>query len=589
MVVEQAISRCRNKLAQDPTFPPAQFLLGKLLHSIHTGRSNGDDDDGGMTNHEKEEYPIHPLQEVADLSWQAGSCEDRPLESSQKIEALLRAATTYRELGKDLSSVTAYVYALMYIPDQSLVEELLHDCTTLLISQMDIFGSHHHHGPGGLGTIDDTVHDNGDGTILSTSDSIDFAHLATNLTNRFPKSIIVWQFQGAIARKLGHAEVAYQAYHMACTVMTKDDVDNYAEEDDSLLEQMVQSNILASSAARAAGKPINIQMGYLEHALQYTQRMKDDDSSSLVARQRRQRRNLLNADILSQMGTVQKAVGQADVAIQYFQAVLEIKPGDGQALTQLASLQALSSESTSSVQELEDDYVRELFDGYASRFENELVHLLDYQGHIWVANELQRALTSTQVCRVNDSGSMDYTIVDIGCGTGLVGDYLVEELQLPSRILGVDLSERMVKIAEARTRRRSRGINGGEMIYESVHQGNAVDYLNGQPKGSIHGIVAADVFIYVGSLESIFQSSQRVLIDSGVLVFSVELSPSEQEEEKGGGMILLSSGRFGHSKTYIETEASKAGFRIKVWKEGNLRKQRGEMVLGAVVVLEKIL
>jgi hypothetical protein len=32
--VQQAIANCREKLAKDPTFPPAQFLLGKLLESI---------------------------------------------------------------------------------------------------------------------------------------------------------------------------------------------------------------------------------------------------------------------------------------------------------------------------------------------------------------------------------------------------------------------------------------------------------------------------------------------------------------------------------------------------------------------------
>jgi predicted TPR repeat methyltransferase len=134
----------------------------------------------------------------------------------------------------------------------------------------------------------------------------------------------------------------------------------------------------------------------------------------------------------------------------------------------------------------------------------------------------------------------------------------------------------MVKLAAARTR-----TNTGDKIYESVYPAEALEYLNQLPPGSIHGIVAADVFIYIGNLESIFQSSRRALVDSGVVVFSVELSSEEQ------GMVLLSSGRFGHSKEYIEVEARKAGFRVKVWKEGDLRKQRSQNVRGAVVVLEK--
>lgn len=238
-------------------------------------------------------------------------------------------------------------------------------------------------------------------------------------------------------------------------------------------------------------------------------------------------------------------------------------------MAQLASLKALSD----SVQHLDEDYVRDLFDGYASRFDEELVTLLYYICHLWVAEEAVNALTAlTESCIISDK----YTIVDIGCGTGLVGEYLVENLNFPASVLGVDVSERMVKLANAR-----HSTNGDTKLYESVHQGEALEFLTNLPVGSIHAVAAADVFIYVGNLGAIFHTSRLALADAGVVVFSVELSSEEQ------GRVLLPSGRFGHSKGYIEAEAANAGFLVTVWKEGPLRKQRGDPVGGAVVVLQK--
>ena len=148
----------------------------------------------------------------------------------------------------------------------------------------------------------------------------------------------------------------------------------------------------------------------------------------------------------------------------------------------------------------------------------------------------------------------------------------------------------MVKLTAAKRVTTTTGED--KKIYESVHQADAVTYLKEiaeqQTSSPIHGIVAADVFIYVGNLQAIFESSRVVLVDSGVIVFSVELLPLSSDNEDQGKMILLPSGRFGHSKQYIEREAKQAGFVMKVWKEGTLRKQRGENVRGAVVVLQKI-
>lgn len=506
--VEQAINKCRDKLARDPDFPPAQFLLGKLLQSI----------------------PGSDFEEAADLSWRAGTCNDRPLDDAQRVEALARAATLFSELGDDHRAVESYKQLLKRIEDQESVEGLLHECTSLLISQLDA----------------------GRGEKFS----FEMDSLAAGLVQRFPKSVVVLQFCGVISRKLGHIEAAYQSYHDATALLS-------AKRDS--LETIVQSNILASSAARQAGKPTDVQMSYLESAYQYVEgdsRIELYDSASTS-------RSDMLVEILVQMGTVQKASGRNTASIRYFQEALRMKPNDGHAMAQLASLDALPD--SSSVDHLESDYVRDLFDGYASRFEDSM-NSLRYEGHKWVVDETIKALNTVENC----AASGKHTIIDVGCGTGLVGEHLVRSYHQSLNLVGVDLSERMAKLAA------SKRASEGNTVYASVHQTDALEFLSEQSSVSVHAVVAADVFIYIGELEPIFLASRRVLVENGAVIFSVELCTEDK------GMVLLSSGRFGHSRGYVEIQAAKAGFAVKTWREGVLRQQRGERVDGAVVVLTKI-
>ena len=188
---------------------------------------------------------------------------------------------------------------------------------------------------------------------------------------------------------------------------------------------------------------------------------------------------------------------------------------------------------------------------------------LEYEGHEWVARELILRL------KVDNTE----TIIDLGCGTGLVGSQLVGHLPARSKLMGVDLSPRMVDIARVRAVQ-------GKRIYMDVTQADAETFLKRVDKGSVGAVVAADVFIYIGDLEGVFAATWDALSSSGLLIFSVELTKS--------GMALLESGRFGHSKRYIKDLAKRTGFDFVEWREGTLRKQHGAPVQGAVVVLQKL-
>lgn len=480
--IEQAITRCRDKLSQDPTFPKAQHMLGMLLEAI----------------------PGSDLEEIADLSYQAGVCEERPLEAPSRVDALVRAGKSFLELGQTDRAINSYQQALTLSEDQNLVENILHQVTPLFLRE--------------------------DPATYSLESALGLSSLAQILTERFPSSAVTHQFQGAVHRKAGNAEVAFQSYHKATTL--------------SLSESKAESCILAASAARQAGRDLDTQLGYLDSAM---------DAAGNAAD--------LQAEVWNNRGVAYKSIGQKEQAIVCFQAALSAKPGDGHALAQLASLDALQSATA-----FDADYVQGLFDGYSSRFEDELVNTLEYKGHEWVAQECLQYWEGTTGDNV--------TIVDLGCGTGLVGQVLAaNEWAAPLNLVGVDLSQRMNDITRART------LPNGSRIYQRVEQADAETFLKTVDPNSASAVVAADVFIYIGDLKGVFSACKSALAAGGLLVFSVEITSE--------GMILLPSGRFGHSKEYIEELAKQTGFNFKQWKEGTLRKQHLAPVRGAVVVLQK--
>lgn len=110
------------------------------------------------------------------------------------------------------------------------------------------------------------------------------------------------------------------------------------------------------------------------------------------------------------------------------------------------------------------------------------------------------------------------TIIDFGCGTGLVGPLV---RALTENLVGVDISENM--LAKAAERK----------VYDMVVKSDGVTYLDQVAAGgeSVDVIVAADVFIYIGDLDRVFAAASGALTPTGSLVFTVEeLLPSVGEE-----------------------------------------------------------
>jgi predicted TPR repeat methyltransferase len=200
------------------------------------------------------------------------------------------------------------------------------------------------------------------------------------------------------------------------------------------------------------------------------------------------------------------------------------------------------------------DFVSGLFNEYADHFDGHLVRTLKYS-----APQSMFGLLNPCV------GNM-FEILDIGCGTGLMGKLLKP---FASRIVGVDLSQDMLSRAELTS------------AYDQLLVADVLEFLE-QCKESFNLVVSADVFIYIGELKNIFKDLSRIIPTGGLFCFSVEKSES--------ALFSLSPKtlRYSHSSEYIQELASLNNFKIRNCSEGSIRQEHDVGVIGLCYLLEKL-
>jgi predicted TPR repeat methyltransferase len=92
-------------------------------------------------------------------------------------------------------------------------------------------------------------------------------------------------------------------------------------------------------------------------------------------------------------------------------------------------------------------------------------------------------------------------------------------------------------------------------LYHDLHAADVERWLAGAPAAQFDLILAADVFIYIGALETVFAEVAKVLRAEGVFAFSVESCAQ-------GDWRLLSSGRYAQSPAYLARLAERHQWRI---------------------------
>ncbi|KAL3937610.1 MAG: hypothetical protein SGBAC_007319 [Bacillariaceae sp.] len=567
--IAQAIRICREKLAVDPHFPKIQYSLAQLL-------------DSQIYQYDQLDHVL--VAEVIDLYHMVGrptleTAEDRLPPIKVRFDALARAATIADEILQDTNMAMELFIEALHL-DGADVEST----TDAFAIVMPMILSSVLEGRGAA-TIA------ADGSVQTESSSNQQLQRALDLCEyigvKCPNESIVDEFKGATLRKMKQPQLAFQSYELALFKAQEayrqcvGDLNDCAP----FLGIYIKTSILVSAAAREAEVGADEQMEYLRqveaHIGPFTDERFFETMKDAVLEFGRNH----VVDLYNNMGIVEKKRGSLAAAKSHFLRALEYNPKDGHALVQLASLDAGSGEDDgiiANVKDLDPAYVRALFDGYSSRFESELVDVLQYQGHTLVYEALEKAWKEVDAATIQ-------RIIDLGCGTGLLGELMVHRLPAVE-VHGVDLSPRMVDLAAAR-----RSNNQGRHVYTSVNCADAAEYLSNLEQESVDAILAADVFIYIGDIGPVLQESARSLVQGGLVGFTVESyendsngkNTNNKNNKDNSGLKLLPSGRFGHSKSYISKVAKAHGFDVFSWKTSVLRQGGGKDVNGAVAILKK--
>jgi predicted TPR repeat methyltransferase len=237
------------------------------------------------------------------------------------------------------------------------------------------------------------------------------------------------------------------------------------------------------------------------------------------------------------------------MAIANYQKALEFEPEYAIPRHMLNSLTGHTSK------EPPKEYVKNLFNDYAHRFNDSLVNNLQYNLP-FIIKEL--------ILELNKEKLEFNNVIDLGCGTGLAGKNLRD---ISTILTGVDVSENMISEAEKLD------------IYDKLLVGDIVEELS-LMEDKFDLLIALDVLIYVGDVKSIFQAvRKRCKIDS-LFVFSVEI----QDES---GYSLLKSSRYAHSDKYIMDQAAEF-FKLVDSKDVRLRKEGNNWINGKVFVFQPI-
>jgi predicted TPR repeat methyltransferase len=251
----------------------------------------------------------------------------------------------------------------------------------------------------------------------------------------------------------------------------------------------------------------------------------------------------------SRRGAVLKDMGQHQQAATAFQQAID--HGDDPELNRyfLAALDGADQPANPPLR-----YVEFLFDGYAEKFDEHLVQVLNYQAHRVLVQQLAAL------------GRRFNRALDLGCGTGLCGPLLKPMAQ---RLDGVDVSGNMLAKAKALG------------VYDRLSQDDLVDHLATIDE-RYDLAVAADVFIYVGALEAVFDGVARVSEPGGVFCFSVELAPDEQD------FVLRPSQRYAHSERYLRVLALRHGFEIRSALRHPIREDQRQPIPGLYLCLQAV-
>jgi predicted TPR repeat methyltransferase len=254
------------------------------------------------------------------------------------------------------------------------------------------------------------------------------------------------------------------------------------------------------------------------------------------------------------LAAMRERLGDRNGAIAAFERARDTDPDDYHGAR--LHLDRLGASGTTP--EMTAVYVQRLFDQHAADFDKSLRERLHYRGPELLLEAVRQACTAIQRPARFDA------MLDLGCGTGLVG--------LPFRpivreLVGVDLSAGMIAEAEKKA------------CYDRLEVGELNRFLVAET--SAHRrydlVIAADVLVYMADLPGAAAKVRDVLSPGGLFALTVETHAGE-------GMVLGPTLRYAHAPAYVDGVLAQTGFKPLVRDATSLRREKDLAVSSLVIV-----
>jgi len=259
-----------------------------------------------------------------------------------------------------------------------------------------------------------------------------------------------------------------------------------------------------------------------------------------------------NPDSHYNLGILYCDAGDPGQAAAHFRACLEQDPDDSRGIKLLLAHLGLTvaPERTSQAQ------LQKIYDVRSRFWDQES----SYFAHSLVADALR-----------SHAPRAGLDILDIGCGTGLVGAAVRASA---NRLDGVDLSAAMLEKAR------------GKNLYDRLEQADIIAFMSAH-KDSYDAIAGAATLIHFGDLQTVFQAAAAALRPSGLFVFTL-FANEVADFAVAASDRLAQSGCYTHNASYVERLAGTCGFSVvaleKVIHEHD---QDGNSVPGLLAVLRR--
>ena len=249
------------------------------------------------------------------------------------------------------------------------------------------------------------------------------------------------------------------------------------------------------------------------------------------------------------MGAIYLKLSKSQDAISHYELALTLNPADAETKHILSALKQDPTPHSAPT-----EYVNHLFNQYAPYYDQHLSMYLHYRVPQTLYQTIDEELNSTSY------GS----ILDLGCGTGLCGEWFKAKTK---KLIGIDLAENMLAVADHKK------------IYDELKKISVLEALDKYKNLDL--ILAADVFTYIGDLDAIFSKASLALLPQGYFAFTVEKTYQPS-------FILQQTIRYAHNKKYLKSLIKNHEFQILRFDNIVLRKQFNTDVEGYLVLLKKI-